>query len=288
MLSSDLIQSRHRSPMNLPAILTRRDGATIAYHRLAGAAPGIVFLGGFRSDMTGAKALYLEDYCRRRGLAYVRFDYFGHGASSGNVAMSTIGRWAEDAIAVFDSLTEGPQILVGSSMGGWIMLLAALARVSRVHALVGIAAAPDFTQDLVWPRLDVAQRRELRETGAVTLPSEYDPAGYTYRRSLFEDGKQHLVMRGLIALDCPVRLLHGMRDSSVPWQTSLALAERLKSRDVTVTLVKNGDHRLSSEADLERLGLTLDGLINPYRSEIPASGPSGRSRKSRVRHRAPA
>jgi pimeloyl-ACP methyl ester carboxylesterase len=145
------------------------------------------------------------------------------------------------------------------------MLLAVLARPSRVHALVGIAAAPDFTKDLVWPRLDPAQQRQLRDTGAVTLPSEYDPAGYTYRLSLFEDGERHLVMRRTIAVECPVRLLHGMSDASVPWQTSLSLAERLASRDVVVTLVKDGDHRLSLDADLERLGRTLDGLLGNVR-----------------------
>src|SRR5438477_498202 len=149
--------------MSSPANLTRQDGATIAYRRLTGSTPGVVFLGGFRSDMTGTKALYLADYCRRRGQAYLRFDYFGHGASSGEPALGTIGRWAEDAVAVLDSLTEGPQVLVGSSMGGWIMLLAALARPPRVHALVGIAAAPDFTEDLLWPRLDPAQQRPLRD-----------------------------------------------------------------------------------------------------------------------------
>jgi pimeloyl-ACP methyl ester carboxylesterase len=212
--------------------------------------------------MTGTKALFLEDYCRRRGRAFVRFDYFGHGDSSGEAALGTIGRWAADAIAVLDSLTEGRQILIGSSMGGWIMLLAALARTERVHALIGIAAAPDFTEDLLLPRLDAAQQRELREKGAVTLPSPYDPAGYTHHLGLFEDGKRHLVMRGPIALDCPVRLLHGMRDDAVPWQRSLALAERLDSRDVTVTLVKDGDHRLSREADLARLGGILDELIS--------------------------
>jgi pimeloyl-ACP methyl ester carboxylesterase len=212
--------------------------------------------------MTGTKALFLEDYCRRHGRAFVRFDYFGHGASSGEAALGTISRWAEDAIAVLDSLTEGRQILIGSSMGGWIMLLAALARTERVHALIGIAAAPDFTEDLLLPRLDAAQQRELRERGAVTLPSPYDPAGYTHHLGLFEDGKRHLVMRGPIALDCPVRLLHGMRDDAVPWQRSLALAERLDSRDVTVTLVKDGDHRLSREADLARLGGILDDLIS--------------------------
>jgi pimeloyl-ACP methyl ester carboxylesterase len=146
-------------------------------------------------------------------------------------------------------------------MGGWIMLLAALARPSRIHALVGIAAAADFTEDLILPRLDPDQQRQLRETSAVTLPSEYDPAGYTYRLSFLEDGKRHLVMRRAVALDCPVRLLHGMSDASVPWQTSLTLAERLASRDVVVTLIKDGNHRLSREADLERLGRTLDDLL---------------------------
>jgi pimeloyl-ACP methyl ester carboxylesterase len=247
--------------MSSHGTLTRQDGATIAYNRTAGASPGIVFLGGFRSDMTGIKALYLEDYCRRGGRAYLRFDYLGHGASSGDAALGTIGRWVGDAITVLDSLTEGPQVLVGSSMGGWLMLLAALARPLRTQALVGIAAAPDFTEDLIWPRLDPIQQQELRATGIVTLPSDYDPAGYTYRLNLFEEGKRHLVMREPIALDCPVRLLHGMSDASVPWQTSLALAERLASRDVVVTLIKGGDHRLSRDGDLERLSRTLDELL---------------------------
>jgi pimeloyl-ACP methyl ester carboxylesterase len=213
--------------------------------------------------MTGTKALFLEEYCNRRGHAYVRFDYFGHGASSGDIAEGTIGRWAEDALAVVDALTEGRQILIGSSMGGWIMLLAALARVERIEALVGIAAALDFTEDLVWPRLNAAQRDELRETGAVTLPSQYDPAGYTHRLGLFEDGRRHLVMRTQIALLCPVRLLHGMLDDAVPWQTSVRLAERLSSRDIAVTLIKEGDHRLSSASDLARLAVTLDELLGP-------------------------
>src|SRR5580658_9285655 len=149
------------APFAGAASLTRPPGATIAYHRLAGAAPGIIFLGGFRSDMTGTKALFLEDYCRRRGRAYARFDYFGHGESSGDFADGTIGRWRDDAIAVIDSLSEGPQILVGSSMGGWLMVLAALARPDRVRALVGIAAAPDFTMDLLPQRLGAAEQREL-------------------------------------------------------------------------------------------------------------------------------
>src|SRR2546423_7869439 len=173
--------------------LARPDGATIAYRRLPGRAPGIVFLGGFRSDMTGTKALFLEDYCRRRGRAYVRFDYFGHGRSSGDFARGTIGCWREDAVAVIDSLTEGPQILVGSSMGGWIMLLAALVRPQRVAALVGIAPAPDFTEELLPMRLTPGQRREIEETGRVVLFSGSDPAGYLYTRTLIEDGREHLL-----------------------------------------------------------------------------------------------
>jgi pimeloyl-ACP methyl ester carboxylesterase len=211
--------------------------------------------------MTGTKATFLEAYCRRRGHAFVRFDYFGHGASSGDIALGTIGRWAEDAMAVLDALTEGPQILVGSSMGGWVMLLAALARPECIRALVGVAAAPDFTEDLVWPRFDAAQQQECRETGRITLPSKYNPGGYTHPLALFEDGRRHLVMRAEIPLLCPVRLLYGMLDDAVPWATSLRLAERLASRDVVVTLVKEGDHRMSNEADLRRLAATLDELI---------------------------
>ena len=248
--------------MNSAEILRRADGTAIAYHRVPGANPGIVFLAGLRSDMRGTKALYLDQYCSERNRAYLRFDYFGHGASSGDFAEGTVGRWAEDAVAVLDQLTEGPQILVGSSMGGWLMLLAALARRERVAALVGIAAAPDATEDLLWPRLDEAQRKELLRSGSVTLPSEYDPAGYTYSLRLIEEGRRHLLMRGPIALDCPVRLLHGTADASVPWQTSLRLAERLTSRDVTLTLIKDGDHRLSTPPDLARLARVLDELLS--------------------------
>ena len=245
--------------------LTRPDGATIAYHRLTGASPGIVFLGGYRSDMTGTKALFLDDYCREHGRAYVRFDYFGHGASSGDFELGTIGRWREDAISVIDSLTTGPQILVGSSMSGWVMLLAALARPQRVAALVGIAGAPDFTEELLWPRLSPGQRETLMQDGRVVLPSEYDPTGYLHTRILVEEGQRHLLLGGPIDLDLPVRLLHGMRDESVPWRMSLRLAERLTGRNVTVTLVKDGDHRLSTPADLALLARTLDALTPSIR-----------------------
>jgi pimeloyl-ACP methyl ester carboxylesterase len=219
--------------------------------------------------MTGTKALYLQEYCRGRGCAYVRFDYFGHGASSGDFALGTLGRWRDDAIALIDSLTEGPQILVGSSMSGWIMLLAALARPERIAALVGIAGAPDFTEELLWPRLSPAHRRELDERGRAVLASEYDPEGYLYTRALIEDGRRHLLLGRPIALDIPVRLLHGMRDESVPWHLSLRLAECLRSRDVAVTLIKDGDHRLSTPGDLALLARTLDGLLGRTAPDVP-------------------
>jgi pimeloyl-ACP methyl ester carboxylesterase len=247
--------------LNKPRILARADGATIAYHRLEGKSPGIVFLGGFMSDMTGTKAVALEAFCRDRGQAFLRFDYFAHGASSGEFAEATIGRWRDDAIAVLDALTEGAQILVGSSIGGWLMLLVALARSSRIAALVGIAAAPDATEDLMWQRLSPAQQQAMRQDGSITVPSQYDPAGYRLTHRLIEEGRAHLLLSGPLALASPVRLLHGMADREVPWQTSLRLAERLIGADVTLTLIKDGDHRLSSAADLARLQRTLEVLM---------------------------
>ena len=248
-------------PRQQPQILAREDGATIAYHRLAGKSPGIVFLGGFMSDMTGTKAMALAAFCRARGQAFLRFDYFGHGASSGDFAEATIGRWRDDALCVLDHLTEGRQLLVGSSMGGWLMLLAALARPDRVAALVGIAAAPDATEDLIWGRLSPAQQRAMLRDGSLAVPSAYDPAGYVLTRRLIEEGREHLLLRAPIAIARPVRLIHGMRDPDVPWPTSLRLAQRLAGADVTVTLVKDGDHRLSNADDLARLERTIEALL---------------------------
>ena len=249
-------------PADRPAaILARSDGATIAYRRLSGAAPTVVFLGGFRSDMTGTKAVTLERFAAARGLSYLRFDYFAHGESSGDFADATVGRWKGDALVVIDALTEGPLVLVGSSLGGWLMLLAALARPERIHALVGIAAAPDATEDLMWPRFAPEVRARILSEGSAVLPSAYSPEGYLFTRRLIEEGRDHLVMRQPIALACPVRLLHGMRDPDVPWETSLRLAERLAGGDVELTLVKDGDHRLSRERDLELLARTIAALL---------------------------
>ncbi len=233
---------------------------SIAYHASPGKSPGVVFLGGFMSDMTGTKATALEAHCRSRGRAFVRFDYFGHGETDGDFIDGTIGRWSADAIAVLDRLTEGPQILVGSSMGGWIMLLAALARPERIHALVGIAPAPDFTEDLMWDAFEPDVQTRLQSDGIIELPSDYDDGPYRIAFRLIEEGRDHLLLRQAIPLTCPVRLIHGMADSSVPWRVSLALADALDSDSVTMTLIKGSGHRLSEPDDLDRLFTALDEL----------------------------
>ena len=242
-------------------ILTRSDGSTTAYCREKGTnPPGIVFFPGFRSDMGGTKATSLAARCREHGRPFLRFDYFGHGASSGDFQDGRIGRWLDDALAVLDELTEWPQILVGSSMGGWIALLAARARADRVAGLVGIAPAPDFTEDLIWNRLSGEQRRRFRDTGVLMAPSAYEAEMIPLNLGLVEEGRRHLVLRGPIPLGCPVRLLHGMRDADVPYPTSLRLAQRIEGAEVVVELIEDGDHRLSRPQDLERLFAVIDGL----------------------------
>ena len=217
-------------------------------------------MSGFMSDMNGSKALALEQHCQERGLAFLRFDYMGHGNSSGNFADGTIGLWAENALTAFDELTEGPQIIVGSSMGGWMMILTAVSRPERVAGLVGIAAAPDFTEDLLPKQLTEIQLSKIQKDGFVVIPSEYE-IPYTITKKLLDDGTQHLVLRNEIPLDCPVRLLHGLEDTSVPWKTALKIQNMVRSKDVEVTLIKNGDHRLSREEDLEKLKKTVMEIV---------------------------
>jgi pimeloyl-ACP methyl ester carboxylesterase len=241
--------------------LDRGNGAELAWARLDGRRPTVVFLTGFRSDMTGDKATMLARFCAERGQAMLRFDYAGHGASGGRFEDGTIGRWTGDALAVIDRLTEGPVVLVGSSMGGWIALLCALARSHRVAGLIGIAAAPDFTELLMWQAMTVEERASLMRDGVLPVPSQYGEP-YPVTRALIEDGRTHLLLSGPIALDCPVRLLHGQADPDVPWEMSLRIAERLSGADVQVTLVKDGDHRLSRPQDLALLRRTLRPLLS--------------------------
>jgi pimeloyl-ACP methyl ester carboxylesterase len=243
-----------------PSFLEIAPERRLAYHRLAGAGPAVLFSGGYTSDMTGTKALALEGWCRAQGRAYLRFDYSGHGRSDGRFEDGTIGSWAADALAIVDRVAPpGPLVVVGSSMGGRIMLRVALARRERVHALLGIAAAPDFTEDLLLPEATEAQRRDLERQGFWLQPSAYGTP-YPVTAALIEDGRRQLLLRGPIAIGCPVHLLHGQRDPDVPWQTALQLAERLQSDDVTIELVKAGDHRLSSEADIARITAALARL----------------------------
>ena len=226
-----------------------------------------MFLAGFRSDMTGTKATRLDRFCATRGQAYLRFDYQGHGESTTAFEHCTIGLWLEDALAALDQASEGRQILVGSSMGAWIALLAALRRPNRVAGLVCIAPAVDFTENLLWPRLGAAGQQRLLENGALTIPSAYDPQGYVITRRLIDEGREHLLLPGPIALPVPVRLLHGMADADVPWQFSRRLAASLAGGDVVLTLIKDGDHRLSRHQDLVRLEAAIDELSQLARPE---------------------
>jgi pimeloyl-ACP methyl ester carboxylesterase len=245
--------------------LPRAAAASIAYYRHQGSAalPGIVFFGGFRSDMTGVKAQYFAHFCASRNQSYVCFDYQGHGRSSTSFEDCTIGLWLEDALAILDHATAGPQILVGSSMGAWIALLAALRNPARIAALVGIAAAVDFTERLLWPKLGDGGRQALIEAGRVRIPSAYNPEGYVVTHRLVEEARHHLLLDRPIALDAPVRLFHGLADPDIPWRHSLDLAAVLASRDVVVTLVKDGDHRLSQPDHLVRFGQAIAELSHP-------------------------
>jgi pimeloyl-ACP methyl ester carboxylesterase len=241
--------------------LDRGDGVELSWIKLDGREPTIVFLPGFRSEMTGDKATALAAFCAARGQAMLRFDYRGHGTSGGYFLDGTIGAWAADALAAIDHLSSGKLVLVGSSMGGWIALLAAVARAERVAALVGIAAAPDFTQRLMWEAMTPAERATLERDGVLYVPSQYgEPTPITL--GLIRDGANHLVLTGAMPIHCPVRLLHGQADPDVPWELALRIAERVETPDVRVILVKDGDHRLSRPADLALLRQTLVALLH--------------------------
>jgi pimeloyl-ACP methyl ester carboxylesterase len=237
--------------------LARPEGETLAWRRVEGRGPTVVWLGGFRSDMTGTKAQALADAMAERKLGYLRFDYFAHGASSGRWAEATIGRWREDALAAIDELTEGPLVLVGSSMGGWMACLAALARPRRIKAMVLIAPAPDFTEALMRPELSPEAQREIELNGLWMAPSDYGEP-YAITRRFLEEGRDWLILDRTVGIDVPVRILQGGADRDVPWTHALKLAERLRSDDVVFTLVKDGDHRLSRPQDIARLIETVE------------------------------
>lgn len=242
-----------------PLFLERTNGERVAYHRQDGRGPGILWLGGFHSDMNGTKAQALAAWTARTGRAGVRFDYFGHGQSSGDFRHGTISRWRDDALAVLDEMAKGPQILVASSMGGWIAMLLAHARPERIAGMLLIAPAPDFTEHLVWEKMPADIRHQILERGYWMRESEYE-APYPITRELIEDGRRNGVLDRPLELRVPVRIIHGMADKDVPWTHGMKLTEVIGG-DLTVTLVKGSDHRLSSPSDLKLIERTLDNLV---------------------------
>jgi pimeloyl-ACP methyl ester carboxylesterase len=240
----------------------------IAIRAREGAAPGLFWLGGFKSDMQGTKAVALHEHAAKRGRACLRFDYSGHGESSGKFEDGTISQWLEDALAVFASRAQGPQIAIGSSMGGWMALLLAralaenpsLAPYAKLAGLVLIAPAPDFTEELMWKNFSAEVRREIDTKGQWQRPSAYGEEPYPITKKLIEDGRRHLIMGKPIQVKCPVRILQGVLDPDVPWQHAMKLVSCLAQDDVTITLVKDGDHRLSRPEDIERMLRTIDEL----------------------------
>jgi pimeloyl-ACP methyl ester carboxylesterase len=249
-----------------PEFLHTEGGAKLAYHLTRGTGPTVVFLSGFASHMGGSKAVHLQRWCEARGQAYLRLDYQGHGESSGNFEDGAVGVWAEDALAVIEAVVEGPLVLVGSSMGAWIMLLVARRLGDRVHGLVGVASAPDFTEELIHAQLTGEEKQRLHAAGRVERASDYDQGPNVFTIGMLEDGRRHQVLGEVIPIECPVRLIHGLQDGDVPWSISLRLCERLESEDVQLTLVKSGEHRLSEPSELDLLTGVVDDLLTTVRA----------------------
>lgn len=237
------------------------EGRWIAYDLNPGKGPGVVFLGGFRSDKEGTKALALEAWAKAEGRAFLRFDYSGHGASSGDFLDGAIGDWFADARAAIMALTEGPQVLVGSSMGGWIALLLAREHPGKVAGLVTVAAAPDFTEDGMWGGFSEVQRRALMEEGQVALPSDYSDEPYIITRRLIEDGRNWLVLRSRLALPMPVRMLQGTEDTDVPVAVAMRLLDHAEGGDMRLTIVKGADHRFSTPDCLKLIELSVKKVL---------------------------
>lgn len=246
--------------MTNPSFQTLSNGAHIAYERLAGRTPTFVWLGGFKSDMTGTKAEALAEWARKRGQGFVRFDYSGHGRSSGRFIDGTIGSWLSDTLAMIDRVTAGPLCLVGSSMGAWLALLATQARPDRVKALLLIAPAVDFTERLLLPALKEDARRQLAETGQASLQSGYEPEPYPITNGLIEDGRRRLLLDAPIPISGPVRILQGGSDCDVPVAHARLVADRIGSPDLAFELIEDGDHRLSRPQDLALLIAAAESL----------------------------
>ena len=238
--------------------LARPDGETLAFKAVAGDGPTVIWIGGFRSDMEGTKALALEQAARERGWSFVRYDHFAHGQSSGDWKQATIGRWREDAVALIDSL-EGPVIPVGSSMGGWVALLATLARPERIKGVVLVNPAQDFTEKLMWPGLADHERQAILREGE-TVITEEGLGSYVLTRRMFEEARDWLLLDGIIDIKAPIHVLQGRADDVVQWRHQVDLIERLTGGDVRLDLIEGGDHRLSTPRDLERLAEAVEAM----------------------------
>jgi len=243
----------------MPDFLHTLDGEKIAYELHVGTGPTLIWCGGLKSDMEGSKATHLHRWAAARGQGFIRFDYFGHGQSSGDFMDGTMSRWAADIEFVCETLCEGPIILIGSSMGGWASLLAAISNPERVIGLVLINPAPDFTEKLTVAGWTEAQIKALENDGVVYEPSGYDEP-YAYSKALIEDGRARQILDAPIALSCPIRILQGEDDNVVPPDHSKRLLDVLASKDVTYTLVAGGDHSLSRETDLKRIEMAIASL----------------------------
>ena len=243
-----------------PEYLETRSKRMLAFHKTEGTAPTVVFLGGFKSEMSGTKALHLEDWAKRTGNSYLRFDYSGHGVSSGVFSEGCIGDWADDAEEIIQRTTDGPLILIGSSMGGWISYLMAQRITRRIAALITIAAAPDFTEDGFWTQFSDQQKSEVAENNITFLASEYGEP-YPITRRLIEDGRNHLILRSPFQVDFPVRMLQGDQDQSVTRETALRLFDHMEGGDIHLSFLKGGNHSLSSPENLAVLESHLNILI---------------------------
>lgn len=222
--------------------------------------PTVMFCGGYRSDMNGTKATYLEKACQKRGQGFVCFDYSGHGQSEGRFEDGTIGIWTEDALNILDQVAQGPIILVGSSMGGWIALLLARARAGKIQGLLGLAAAPDFTKDMYELHLSEEQKRQLEEKGRVEVPNDYSDDPYIFTKKFYEESQRHLVLKQPQTIDFPMRFIQGMKDKDVPWETAVKIQKNYNGVEIDVIFIDDGDHSLSRPEDLVLIDKEVRGL----------------------------
>uniref|UniRef100_A0AAR2LXS9 Palmitoyl-protein thioesterase ABHD10, mitochondrial n=1 Tax=Pygocentrus nattereri TaxID=42514 RepID=A0AAR2LXS9_PYGNA len=242
--------------------ISRPDLPKLAYRRIKGKSPGVVFLPGYGSNMSGQKAEALQDFCKSLGHSYLRFDYTGHGASEGVFSEGTIGTWKKDVLFMLDEVAEGPQILVGSGMGGWLMLLAAIARPEKTKALVGISTAADHFVT-AFKSLPLEARKEFEDKGAWTIPTKSNEEGvYSVSMDFLKEAENHCILQSPIPITCPVRLIHGLKDEDVPWHISMQVAERVLSADVDVILRRHGQHRMADKDDIKLMVYTIDDLID--------------------------